>query len=184
MTGEVQTSMAARAVQIVDVKGNQLEDEIVQLHKAAFAGLFRYAMAIVKDRELAEDSIQECFLRYFVARKEGQVILNGKAWLYRVLRNRLLDFRKKASLNDVGIEAAERYPDWQQSPEAHMRRAELSRDLLAPLTARELECLELKIEGLRYQEIAEVLRIRAGTVGAMLSRALKKMQEVMDKERS
>lgn len=177
--------MASGLVQTVGGKGSQLEDEIVQLYEAAFKGLFRYAMAIIRDRELAEDAIQECFLRYFIARKEGQSILNARAWLYRVLRNRLLDLKKSARLNyDVSIEAAVRYPDWTQSPEAHLRRAELSRDLLAPLTAREQECFQLRLEGLRYDEIATVLRIRSGTVGAMLARALNKIQRVMDRERN
>lgn len=176
--------MAARLLQIVDSKESQLEDEIAQLYEDAFDGLFRYAMAFVREKELAEDAIQECFLRYFIARKEEQVILNARAWLYRVLRNQLLDFKKKASLKDVSIDAAMHYPDGGQSPEAQARCAELSRGFLALLTARELECLNLRIEGLRYQEIAAVLRIRSGTVGVMLARALRKIQKAMDRERN
>jgi RNA polymerase sigma-70 factor (ECF subfamily) len=176
--------MAIRLLQIVDSKESQLEDEIAQLYEATFEGLFRYAMAIVREKEQAEDAIQECFLRYFIARKEEQAILNARAWLYRVLRNQLLDFRKKASLKNVSLEAAVCYPDWGQSPEAQLRCAELSKGLLALLTTRELECLNLRIEGLRYQEIAVVLRIRSGTVGVMLARALKKIQKAMDRERN
>jgi len=176
--------MAARLLQIVDSKESQLEDEIAQLYEATFEGLFRYAMAIVREKEMAEDAIQECFLRYFIARKEEQSILNARAWLYRVLRNQLLDFRKKVSLKDVSIDAAMHYPDWEQSPEARLLYTELSKGFLALLTARELECFNLRIEGLRYQEIATVLRIRSGTVGVMLGRALKKIQKAMDRERN
>ena len=43
--------------------------------------------------------------------------------------------------------------------------------LLAP---RELDCLRLRMAGLRHQEIADVLGVHIGTVGAMLSRILKK----------
>ena len=174
--------MATRLLQIVDSEESQLEDEIAQLYEATFEGLFRYAMAIVREKEMAEDAIQECFLRYFIARKEEQAILNARAWLYRVLRNQLLDYRKKASLKDVSIDAAANYPDRGQSPEAEMRRAELSKGFLALLTARELECFKLRIEGLHYQEIAAVLKIRSGTVGVMLGRALKKIQKAMDRE--
>lgn len=176
--------MATRLLQIVDSKEGQLEDEIAQLYEATFDGLFRYAMAIIREKEMAEDAIQECFLRYFVARKEEQAILNARAWLYRVLRNQLLDLRKKASLKDVSIDAAVRHSDRGQSPEAQLRCAELSKGLLAPLTARERECFNLRIEGLRYQEIAAVLRIRSGTVGVTMARALKKIRQVMDRERN
>jgi RNA polymerase sigma-70 factor (ECF subfamily) len=176
--------MATRLLQIVDSKESQLEDEVARLYAATFEGLFRYAMAMVREKELAEDAIQECFLRYFIARQEEQAILNARAWLYRVLRNQLLDFRKRASLKDVSLDAAVHYPDWGQSPEAELRRAEMSKGFLALLTARELECFNLRIEGLRYQEIAAVLRIRSGTVGVMLARALKKIQKAMDRERN
>lgn len=108
--------MATRLLWIVDSKESQLEDEITQLYEATFHGLFRYAMAIVREREVAEDAIQECFLRYFVARKDEQSILNARAWLYRVLRNQLLDLRKKASLKEARIDAAVNYPDWGRVP--------------------------------------------------------------------
>lgn len=173
------TRMATKAVRIIEGDGERLEDQIGGLYMVAYEGLFRYAVTIVPDRELAEDAVQECFLRYLIVRKEGLSIANSKAWLYRVLRNRLFDYqRRAAATKDTSIEAAVQYPDQLQDLEAGLQRAELSKNLSMSLTGRELECMRLRLDGLRYDEIAAVLRIRRGTVGAMLARALKKVRKV------
>jgi len=152
----------------------------VLLYRAHCAGLFRYALTITRDRLLAEDALQESFLRYFLSCREGQVIRNAKAWLYQVMHNLLLDDRKRMGFkSSVGLEAALESPDRDQDPEARLQRRELSECLSLALSPRELECVRLRVEGLCYDEIAAVLRIRPGTVGALLARALKKTQKVL-----
>jgi len=165
-------------------RGDLFLDHFVPLYRATFQGLFRYAVMLSRNQDVAEEAVQECFLRYLVARKDGQSIDNAKAWLYRVLRNLLLDLNKKAGPDGgLSLEAVLRQPDPQQEPEAAYRGAELKARLAAVLTARELECLQLRIEGLRYDEIARVLGIRPGTVGALVGRVLKKAQKVFRLER-
>lgn len=65
--------------------------------------------------------------------------------------------------------------DWRQHPESAVQQSEIDRELrlLAP---RELECVRLRIEGMRYDEIAAALDIRPGTVGALLARAVTKLR--------
>jgi RNA polymerase sigma-70 factor, ECF subfamily len=175
---------AGSVAQTAGGMGDSFIDHFVPLYRATFEGLFRYAVAISRNRDVAEDAVQECFLRYIVARKDGQSIDNAKAWLYRVLRNLLLDLNKKAGPDSsFSLEVVRRQADPQQEPEAVYRGAELKAHLASVLTARELECMQLRIEGLRYDEIAQVLQIRPGTVGALLGRALKKAQKVFRFER-
>ncbi len=162
----------------------RLEQAVVALHRDHSEGLFRFAMTVTRDRAMAEDAIQDAFLRYFVACREGQAIRNPVPWLYRVLRNRLLDQKRRASpepLTGAGGPVLE--SDWTGSPEAAFRRQEASVSLRASLSRRELECLQLRLEGLNYREIAATLRIRTGTVGALLARALKKTRKVLGAER-
>jgi RNA polymerase sigma-70 factor (ECF subfamily) len=157
-----------------------LEQAVVELYRNHFEGLFRFAMTITRDRGMAEDAIQDAFLRYFVACREGQVIRNPVPWLYRVLRNLLLDEARRlawrpSGSDDAGYEQADR----RCSPEAYFWCKEVSNDLRGSLSGRELECLQLRVEGMEYREIAQTLRIRPGTVGALLSRALKKARRVV-----
>lgn len=173
------------AIEAARGTGELRADHFVQLYEAAFEGLFRYALAAARDRQLAEDAVQECFLRYFLARTERQSIPNGKAWLYRVLRNLLCDLQKGTGARySVGIEAALNQADRRQDPESDCRVAELSKNLSSMLTAREMECLRLRTEGLHYKEIAEALAIRQGTVGVLLGRAVRKLQKLLSPERT
>lgn len=157
-----------------------LEAQAVQLYRAQSAGLYRYAVALTRDRALAEDAIQETFLRYFVTCKEGRTIANPRAWLYHVLHNLLMDDRKRLGIRaSTGLEAVVTHADRRHDPEERLHGEELSLELRESLSGREMECLQLRIEGLGYREIADVLKIRPGTVGALLARALKKTKDVL-----
>jgi RNA polymerase sigma factor (sigma-70 family) len=82
----------------------------------------------------------------------------------------------------VGIEAITQRADWRQDPEGSLLGKELAASLRVSLTPREMECLQLRMDGLCYREIAEVLRIRPGTVGALLARALRRIQKILGRE--
>jgi RNA polymerase sigma-70 factor, ECF subfamily len=156
------------------------EVEVIDLYQQNAAGLFRFAEALVRDREMAQDALQEVFLRYFVARSSGQEIQNGKSWLYRVLRNYLLDRVKEAAFkNKASLEEAESIPDV-SDPEKEYFRAFTRKQILEVLAPRELECLQLRAEGFDYKEIAQILNVRSGTVGATLARALNKIRKVLN----
>jgi RNA polymerase sigma-70 factor, ECF subfamily len=154
-----------------------IEREIGDLYAREAAGLLRYALSVAGDKESAQDAVQEAFLRFFVVRTAGQQIANPTAWLFRVLRNHLLDQRKAASRNEIGLESLRNAPGHGHDPEAAYGRAEALRQTLATaLTPREAECVRLRGAGLRYDEIAGALKVQSGTVGALLTRAHKKIR--------
>ena len=149
----------------------------MQLHAACAPGLLRYAAGISRDQELAQDAVQEAFLSYFVQRSLGRAIDNPRGWLYRVLRNHVLDRLSSAEARrEVDALEAEQSSVPSQI-DAHLLQAEAVRELRTVLTPRELECLRLRAEGLSYEEIASVLDIRSGTVGALLARVYRKVRQ-------
>ncbi len=150
------------------------------LYSSQAPGLLRYAFTLNKDVCGAQDALQEIFLRYFVARTEGRQFDDPKAWLFRVLRNYLLDILKSSSVkNEVAIDGIQDPPDGGDDPERHYHRTEMARDLTRLLAPRELECVRLRAEGLKYGEIADVLDLRQGTVGATLARAHRKIRRAL-----
>ncbi len=155
----------------------QIEQEVNDLlHKHAGA-LSRYAGNVSRDKALAQDGIQETFLRYFVVRVRGQKIDNPRAWLFRVLRNYLLDCsRKSGSMPSAELKEAVQIVDLRQDVEAGYQQSETLQRALTSLSPREGECLQLRLAGFGYEEIAQILQIRSGTVGALLARALKKVR--------
>lgn len=161
-------------------RADEIEQELVIFYQRDATGLFRYALTLAPDPETARDALQEIFLRYFIARTEGQRFENPKAWLYRVLRNHLVDALRAGHLkNEIGMESLHNSADVRQDPEASYRHTEMSAQLSSSLAPRELECLRLRAEGLQYQEIAGVLAVRSGTVAALLARAHKKIRQTL-----
>ncbi len=158
--------------------------DLLQLYDENFPGLFRYANALTRDREQSKDAVQEAFLRYYASRVAGADILNGKAWLYTVLRNYVMDrFRESGTFKEVGIDALRDLPDESQSVQTGLRSARSPGAPLQSLSPRELDCLRLRAEGLRYREIGDVLGITSGTVSALLVRAAKKLRSAVDAEK-
>jgi RNA polymerase sigma-70 factor (ECF subfamily) len=169
----------------MDVEG-PLEREIAGLYRAYAAGLLRYGMVVVQDQGAVQDGVQEVFLRYFTARTEGREIENPRAWLYRVMRNYLLDARRAAESNrEVGLDDTPDRVDERADPEASIARTQELNQLSRALAPRELECVRLRAEGLQYDEIARVLDLRPGTVAALLARAHRKFRKLRgERERS
>ena len=154
-----------------------IEQEIRDLYATEAAGLLRHAASAAGNGEAAQDAVQEAFLRFFVARTAGQEIRNPRAWLFRVLRNHVLDQKKAGSRHEIGLESVMNSPGPGCDPEAAYGRVEALRATLRTgLTPREVECVELRSAGLRYDEIAGVLKLQSGTVGALLTRAHKKIR--------
>ena len=160
---------------------NEPEREVADLYEEHSARLLSYAGSLTRDRDTARDAVQEVFLRYFVERRYGNCIENPRAWLYRVLHNYLLDRISTAAMKcEISAEDTDGVPDAGGDPEAMVQRNQAAREIASRLTSRELECLSLRAEGFSYEEIAAILGIRPGTVGALLPRVYSKLRKVVE----
>jgi RNA polymerase sigma-70 factor, ECF subfamily len=160
----------------------EIEQEVLAAYDQFAANLFRYALALGRDAGLAQDAVQEAFLRYFLALLKGEVIYQSKSWVFRVARNYVLDRLKEyAYRNCVSLDAKEieNLPDPRQAREDHVWEEQFNQ-ALGSLSPRERECLRLRAEGLKNKEIAEVLNLRLGTIGTLLARGLNKIRRICD----
>ncbi len=138
----------------------------------------RYAATMTGDRTIMEDGVQEALLRYFIARTGGQHFENPRTWLFRVLRNYVIDCnRRLKSAHMVNLEAADQIPDSRRAADITCQQNEGLRCALSSLSYREHECIQLRLDGFSYDEIAHILQIRPGTVGALLTRAFGKIRK-------
>lgn len=128
-------------------------------------GIFRYALSILKDTGLAEDVLQEVFLR----------LLSGKyrvhpgreqAWLYKVARNLCYDILRKrnwetGTLSEISSQGSYEYIE-----------------MIASLDKTEQEIVTLKIVGgLTHKEIARVLGFSVHASKKRYERAIQKLRE-------
>jgi RNA polymerase sigma-70 factor (ECF subfamily) len=155
-----------------------VRNEVAALYEQHASSLLRYARGKTGSSEIAQEGLQEAFLRYYVARMCGREILSPRAWLYEVLRNYVFDRSRASSVSrEVAGEHMEHVPDDRQDPEGRVERLQMAREIAASLTGRELECLRLRTEGLSYEEIRAAMQVRSGTVGALLARAHEKIRK-------
>ena len=150
------------------------------LYRQCAAEIRHYALLLSKDEQLSQDALQEAFMRYFIARSEGQRIEHPRAWVYKVVCNYVLDRLKQSRVR--GERSLEDLPALSLRSgdvEAECYRREVFRLIAKTLTPRELQCVSLRSRGFRYEEIASALQLRSGTVGALISRAMRRMQAVV-----
>jgi RNA polymerase sigma-70 factor (ECF subfamily) len=140
--------------------------------------LVRYLRHHLSDFAVAEDIAQESFIRFFQARTQGEDISQPRAWLFRVAHNLLVDFGRKKKpdlLDSEGWLRVERQIGG--TTDGMEARAEVLGLPWHKLTRLELQCLQLRSEGLKFREVGEVLDISISTVASYVARATKKLQE-------
>ena len=148
--------------------------------------LFRFALNIVKEEELAKDVVQECMIKVWEKRSEVSLVGNLEAWGMQITRNKALDKLRSKHISKTDpfeVELDTRKEN--NTPYAVTERGDLMnriRDLVAALPDRQREVLQLRdIEGFTYKEIAEILNIDVNLVKTNLFRSRKKLKESLIK---
>jgi RNA polymerase sigma-70 factor (ECF subfamily) len=164
-------------------------DGLSELYEKYKTRIYRTALAITRDRGVAEDILQECFLRLFTHADKIQTDVPVGPWLYRVAVNLSYTWvqkhRRRASLEVVlnHLKAPlyllpERLVERREVQEM-VRRAVES----LPLGHRVVVVL-FYLEGLSLREIADVLQIPEGTVKSRLHYARKSLKKLLAERRS
>jgi len=147
--------------------------------EAAIPALRRYARALTRDTETADDIVQDTLLR---ALRSEHLFHGGdlRAWLYTILtnlnRNRLRSLSRRPTLTPIKDNDAAT-----NGPESGGRDITRALDDLAeePRTA----LLLVVLEGFTYREVAEVQGVPIGTVMSRLARARAQIKAFLDGER-
>lgn len=143
--------------------------------------LYRYLVFHGLGPEDAEEVVQDTFLRLHrhLTRRGSRTNLGG--WIFQVARNAAQDRRKSARWQrTVALDPDGVFIDAKAGPEDQAIHAERTRKLQAAigyLSPQQRECILLRISGLRYREIAEVLRINVASVGELVERARTRLSE-------
>jgi len=144
--------------------------------------LKRYALSLARDVSQAEDLVQECLARAMEGINSWQPGTNLQAWLIVILRNIFLNDcrrskRERLSLEQLGHAAPRQLPAQQDSG---LKLAEIERAFMS-LSNDHREILSLiVVEGMTYEQSADVLGVTMGTVKSRLSRARACLSELLD----
>ena len=156
-------------------------ETIEELFAALESPLLSYAVRLAGDPGVAEDIVQEAFMRLHTQFDE---VREPRRWLYRTVHNLALNQRRQAGKivsltqpGDGGPLAANDTADPQPLPDEQIARWEgigLVRLSLETLDDRSRELIRLKFnEELSYKEISARTGLHIGHVGYLLHHALK-----------
>ena len=136
--------------------------------EAAIPALRRYARALTRDADTADDLVQDTLVRAL----RSEHLFQGdevRSWLYTILtnlnRNRLRSLARRPVLSPIEDNDA---PDL-AGPEAGGR--DIERALALLVEEQRTALLLVVLEGLSYREVAEVQGVPIGTVMSRLARA-------------
>ncbi len=146
---------------------------VLQQIEASIPALRRYAHALVRDRDRADDLVQDCLERAVANchawRGDGPL----QAWLFRILINRHRDLLRNSPAPGhlVAVEDLETEPSQPGSQDSHLALREVH-DAMARLPSDQREALLIvALEGKSFNQAADILSIPKGTLMSRLARA-------------
>lgn len=160
---------------------HQATEVVTSFYSSFYPSLVRYATHITGSRDMAQDIVQEAFMRLYRTLRLNRDVENPKAWAFAVVRHE--SFARLRQRNDErlareSLDVLEDLPMGRWSEPAGFEGNDVAR-LLSLLSKREQEALLLRMEGLKYREIGGELGLSIQSVSTLLSRALRKLQVVL-----
>ena len=160
-------------------------DLFEELAMPLFDQLYNFAHWLTRNRDEAEDLVQETYVKALRGFSSFQLGTNFRAWIFRILRNTFLTSRTglRATMT-VPLDLEEDGPEVAVEPttpetiiieRVNSQTIQTAIDAL-PVYFREILLL-CEVEEMSYQEIAETLSIPIGTVMSRLSRARRTLRD-------
>ncbi len=145
--------------------------------------LIQFAFALVKTRDAATEIVDEVFVKIWKRRSDVPRIQNMRVYLYTATKNTALNYlSRKANeqitepFDFINIELKD-----EECPEQLMITSEIFRKIKAAVDELPPRCKMIfklvREDGMRYNEVAEILSISPNTVDAQMVIAVKKISE-------
>lgn len=155
--------------------------ELVARHQSA---LFRYAVSRLGSRTLAEDAVQDTFLRAFEGRRTFDCQRGFRAWLWTILIHRCGRLAKdKSRLPTRTLERDEAPVDGSQWVGERLERAEerrLLEELLVELPEEQADALRMRYFGeLSYEEIGDASGTSVSTAKSRVRYGLERLARAL-----
>lgn len=177
-----ESSFGAAALATVGAdRVSPLAEEVTSLFDQWRDPLLGYVVTLGLPIQEGEEVIQEVFLALFQHLRRGKSRENLRGWIFRVGHNLALKRRASGRHLHEQVEqgAFDDVQDLTPNPEeafAMKQRRGRLRAVVNALPEQDRCCLNLRAEGLRYREIAQVLGISLGGVAFSLGRSLARLR--------
>jgi len=156
-----------------------LLDEI----EATIPALRRYARALLRDREGADDLVQDCLERAVAKRHSWRRDGPVQAWMFRILLNCHRDSLRRTPRHLVAVDDLHTEPSHPAPQDAHMALAEVQTAIAALPDDQRAALLLVALEGMTFDEAAAALGIPKGTLMSRLGRARDRLRTMTGRDR-
>jgi RNA polymerase sigma-70 factor (ECF subfamily) len=142
--------------------------------------LYRYALWLCGEKAVAEDLVQECFMRAWRSIDSLQDVRSAKSWLFTILRreNARLYERQRPETGQIDTSQLEDLNHYDTTTEAFVLRRALA---ALPQGYREPLVLQV-LGGFKTQEIAEMLDMSQSAVMTRVFRARKRLRALLSED--
>ena len=145
--------------------------------------LRRYARALLRDRDAADDLVQDCLERALSRLDNWQTGDSPRRWLFTIMHHLFVDQMRKAKRRSEVVMLTLDDNEALSSP-AHQAESVASREIMDALQAvspdRRAALLMVAIEGFSYAEAANILGVPAGTLMSRIARGREELRGLID----
>lgn len=170
---------------------DDLARRMEELYRQYRSPMFRVALAVLRDEGLAEDAVQQAFLKIFrnFSKIDWADCNKTRSFIVILVRNTAIDlYRRRKRENVISFEELERpLPDWEEPVDERVissLEGETAARLLAGLDEKHRNLLILRYyHGYRNKEIAELLGMTQAQVALGLHRGKERLRRKLEGDR-
>jgi len=147
------------------------------IFKEYYPPLTYFAQSLLKNKESAEDVVEDCFIKLWERRDLLKTGIAIKAYLYSTVRNASIDILRREKRKTICLDRAKETIEREEKPIIHhIIEAESMNQIFTAIECLPSKCREVfklfYLEGKSLKEIAEELSIATTTVISQKKRAL------------
>jgi RNA polymerase sigma-70 factor (ECF subfamily) len=153
------------------------ENAFSMVFSACYTDLVLFAMTIVRNSDIAEEIVQEIFVKLWEGHENLQIKTSLRSYLLRSVQNRCIDWYRHEKVRQSHIEDISSHMVlFDCDTDEYMFGSELEERIEKILSLIPPDCSEAfrmnREQGLKYNDIAEKLSVSVRTVEVRVSKAL------------
>ena len=154
-------------------------DIFARMYEAVYQDLYRFALCLLKDRHEAEDAVGEAVLAAYENIRKLRDEKAFKSWIFTILANVCRKKLRKRGL-EISLDQEDTFFNIPRAQEDHGLSVDVKRAFLI-LSEEEQMIVALSVfGGYTSREIGKTLKLNENTVRSKRSRALEKMECVLE----
>lgn len=159
-------------------------DDLCKLIEAELPKLRRYARALLRDKDRADDLVHDTIVRALKKMHLFQPGTNLRAWLFTLLHNQHVNSIRRAARHGRTFTVENGHFATPATQFAGLELRDLERAIQRLPEEQRTTLLLIGLEDMSYEEVAEVCGVPIGTVRSRISRAREALRQALDSRES